>query len=234
MIELYDAARLTVKRDRSLPIAAGVLLSTAGLMAAYTAFLHLQLGQTLERSQELQSRLAALGSPARGETAKAGNSPRTALLADLQRQAELLEREVVNGGLPVGTASGDNWDTTPTPAEWMAVLAALAQADASLQKVDIERSGHVRIEGLATSPKALNALVQAWEQQDAVAFVQARSIEVKQEKLPAPYLRFQLRGTPVPAVASTLPAAGKAPGRAASGAISASSAASAARAEAQP
>lgn len=199
MIELYDTTRLTIKHDRSLPLAAGVLALTAGLMAAYTAFLHLQLNQTLQHTQVLQGQLAALGTPARGETTKASASPRAALVADLQLQAEQLEREVAQAGLPISTTQGPAADSALKPSQWMTVLAALTQTETSLQKVDVESSGAVRLEGLATSPQALNELVQAWEKQDAVAFVQARSINVKQEKGPPPLLRFQLQGTPVPA-----------------------------------
>lgn len=208
MIELFDAARLTIKRDRTLAVAGGTLLLTASVMATYTGYLQFQLRSTQHRTQQLQTQLAALDIPVRASPKSAPSAPRAALVADLQRQAEQLERDAAATGAP---HNADVPDPAPTPAQWMEHLGALAQADTSLQKVDIERSGSARIEGLATSPQALNALVQAWEKQDGLAHLQPRSIDIKQEKLPAPFLRFQLRATPapgpVPAVVAPLPSA---------------------------
>ena len=127
-------------------------------------------------------------------------------MADLQRQAEQLEREARHADAPAEHTPAAG---TPTAAQWMDHLAALTLAETSLQKVDIERGGSARIEGLATSPQALNALVQAWQKQDGLALLQPRSIEVKHEKLPASFLRFQLRATPLP------PAPGRTAARAA-------------------
>ena len=141
-------------------------------------------------------------------------------MADLQRQAEQMERDAASAGLHSGATEADV--KTPTPTQWMEHLGALTQADTSLQKVDIERSGSARIEGLAASPQALSALVQAWEKQDGLAHLLPRSIAIKQEKLPAPYLRFQLRATPVVAAAVAAPPA------------AASATATATAAEAQP
>jgi hypothetical protein len=204
VIELFDAARLTVKRDHTLAAAGGVLLVTASLMAAYTAFLQVQLRSTLSRTQELQGQLAALVAPAHTSAAGKSPTPQAALVVDLQRQAEQLEREAELARLPARAAGAEAADGSPTPAQWMDVLAALTQAETSLQKVEIERSGNARIEGLASSPQALNTLVQAWERQGAVSRLSPRTMEVKQEKQPAPFLRFQLRAAPVP-VATTAP-----------------------------
>lgn len=203
MIELFDASRLVVKRDHTLALACSTLLLVAGVMAAYSAFLQVQLHSTKSRTQALQAQLAALdtaASPAASKSAAA--APRDALMADLQRQAEQMERDATHAGL---RNTPNVVDKTPTPVQWMEHLAALVQADTSLQKVDIERSGSARIEGLATSPQALNALVQAWEKQPGLALLQPRSIDIKQEKLPAPFLRFQLRATPLPATAAATP-----------------------------
>ena len=217
MIELFDATRLTIKRDHTLTVASSTLLLAAGLMAAYTAFLQVQLRGALNRTQDLHSQLAALdttGSAATKAAKAAPASPRAALMADLQRQAEQMERDAASAGLHSDPTETD--EKTPTPAQWMEHLGALTQADTSLQKVDIERSGSARIEGLATSPQALSALVQAWEKQGGLAHLLPRSIDVKQEKLPAPFLRFQLRATPVPAAAPAAPrAAANAPATAA-------------------
>lgn len=199
MIELYDAARLTVKRDHTLAVVGSTLLVTAGLMAAYTTFLQVQLSGTRTRTQELQAQLASLDKPTPAGARSAAASPRAALVADLQRQAETLERVAADARPGPGA---DAPDRAPTPAQWMEHLGALTQPDTALQKVDIERSGSARLEGLATSPQALNDLVQAWERQDGLSHLLPRSIDVKQEKLPAPFLRFQLRATPAPAAAA--------------------------------
>ena len=204
MIELYDPARLTVKRDHTLAAAGGTLLVTAGVMAAYTAFLQLKLSSTHTRTHQLQAQLASLDGPARAGARPANASPRAALVADLQRQAETLEQLAAQASQNHGPEFADK---APTASQWMAHLSALTQPETTLQKVDIERSGSARLEGLATSPQALGALVQAWEKQDALSHLLPRSIEIKQEKLPVPYLRFQLRATPAPAAAAAAPAA---------------------------
>ena len=198
MIELFDAARLTIKRDHTLAVAGGTLLFTAGVMAAYTGFLHLQLRHSENTTQALQNQLAALATPA--GAGKAAASPRAALVADLRRQAEQLEREAAINSAYGGPGSSEQ---LLSPAQWMHSLGALAQTDTSLQKVDVDRSGSARIEGLATHPQALNKLVQAWERQELLAQVQPRTLDIRQEKLPAPFLRFQLRATPAAASPST-------------------------------
>lgn len=202
MIELFDSSRLTVKRDHTLAALGSTLLVISGLMAAYTAYLQVQLSSTQNRTQNLQAELAALDSGGRGAGKTAPTSPRAALVADLQRQAEQMERVAMltrtASGNPSGTSTAD---TAPTPAQWMDHLSALTQADTSLQKVDIERDGSARIEGLASSPQALNTLVQAWEKEDGLAHLQPRSIDIKHEKSTASFLRFQLRATPAPAKA---------------------------------
>lgn len=198
MIELYDAERLTIKRDHSLAAASFTLLFTASVMAAYTGFLHLQLRQAETSTQELQTQLAALATPA-GLNKAAAPSPRATLVAELRRQAEQLERDAAinsaygGGGGAGGTGSGE---ALLSPAQWMHSLAALAQADTSLQKVDVDRSGSARIEGLASHPQALNNLVQAWEKHESLALVLPRGLEIRQEKGAAPLLRFQLRAAP--------------------------------------
>lgn len=210
MIELFDSSRLTVKRDHTLAALGSTLLVVSGLMAAYTAYLQVQLNSTQNRTQNLQAELAALDSGGRGAGKTAPTSPRAALVADLQRQAEQMERVAMltrtasgnSSSNPSGNPSGTSTaDTAPTPAQWMDHLSALTQADTSLQKVDIERDGSARIEGLASSPQALNTLVQAWEKEDGLAHLQPRSIDIKHEKSTASFLRFQLRATPAPAKA---------------------------------
>lgn len=212
MIELFDASRLTVKHDRTLALAVAVLALAGGAMAAHTGFLHVQLKNTQARTQELQERLAALDGNGRAPTGKAAASPRAALVADLQRQTERMEQAATNTGLAAGSPSNEGPERGPRPSQWMDLLVSLARVDTSLQKVDIERSGGTRFEGLAASPQALNALVQAWEQQDSMTHLQTRSIEVKQEKLPAPFLRFLWRATPVPAAAAAAAASASAAG----------------------
>ena len=192
MIELYDAARLHIKRDRSLAAATFTLLFTTSVMAAYTGFLHLQLRYAEASTQTLQGQLAALAAPA-GAGKGGAASPRATLIAELRRQAEQLERDAAINSAYSGPGSGDQ---LLSPAQWMHSLGTLAQADTSLQKVDVDRAGSARIEGLATHTQALNNLVRAWENQEQLAPVQPRTLEIRQEKGPAPFLRFQLRASP--------------------------------------
>ena len=103
MIELFDSSRLVVKRDHSLAAGGAVLLATAGLMAAYAGFLHIQLRSSQSSAKELQNQLAALSTTTRAPNDKAA-APRAALLDDLQRQAEQLEREAEQAALLPKTA----------------------------------------------------------------------------------------------------------------------------------
>jgi Tfp pilus assembly protein PilN len=205
VIELYDSSRLTIKRDHTMVALGSTLLVVSGAMAAYTAYLQLHLRSTHERTQQLQAQLAAQDNPARNSAApaQASNAPRAALVADLRRQAEQMEREASLARAPHSSSSGD---ALPTPARWMVHLGELTRPDTSLQKIDIERGGGATIEGLATSPQALNALVQNWEKDRGLAHLQPRSIDIKHEKSPAPFLRFQLRATPAPTAPSLYPA----------------------------
>ena len=77
MIELYDAARLSIRRDHTLVIAGSTLLVAAGLMGAYTVFLQLQLTSARQRTQTLQADLTGVDTAGRpAATRKDGDSGR--------------------------------------------------------------------------------------------------------------------------------------------------------------
>ncbi len=198
MIELYDAARLVKRRDLSLPVTALLLLLCATAMASYAQLLHGRLQRVQADLQEMQNLVA--------HNAAAPSTPRVPL-SELLRQAEQLEREASMDGQavgpsiqPAGPGAGSAVDerdpAQPLRAsQWLHRLGLLAQPDVSLQKVEVERSGAVRVEGVAAHADALNNFVQTWERQDELARLQPRSIEVKQERTPSQLLRFHLRAT---------------------------------------
>lgn len=182
MIELFDAERLLPRRDPSLPLAALALLLGLGGMGAYAWTLQTRLEAAQAGQLSLQRQLLqAQGTP----------PPTAALVADLQRQALQLEAAV---SAAHQAASGDGTSAS----SWLDRLGLLASSDVSLSRIDIDRAGAVRIEGMAQSPQAVNGFVQAWSAQQRYAPMLARSIEVKQDKFAAPQLSFSMRATAAP------------------------------------
>lgn len=195
MIELFDPARLERRRDPWM-IGSGVVLVLAVVgMGVWAVTLQARLQDLKAQTRELEARL-------KREAERPAGLPAQALLADLAARAQKLEAEVAAAGGPVEGA------VVISPVQWMDRLSALGSREVSLQKIEIDRSGSVRLEGLAASPAALSALVQAWERQEQFATLPPRSFEVKQERAEsgagaagaqvggaqaASHLRFQLR-----------------------------------------
>lgn len=178
MIELYSPERLTSRAGRNVRIGGG--LAAAGIVAlgVHGAWLvHQLVGEQTQR-QDLQAQLALLN---RKSALAPGPTP--ALIADLRRQAERLEAELVAQGEPGG-------DDALTPVAWLTRLDALASSELSLVRIEIERAGSARIEGQARTPQALSSFVQAWEGQGAQ--LPARTIDIRQDPHDAPVLRFAL------------------------------------------
>jgi hypothetical protein len=189
MIELFDAARLIPRRDYSLPLAAAAVLLVLAAAGTYGWSLQTRLADVERQRAELQQRVQQLrGLPA----------PSSALLADLQRETERLEAE--------GRADPRHaMASAPPPSQWMLRMADLGSAEVSLSKIEVERGGAVRIEGLAASPQAVSRFLQHWDRtQPSATPVPARAIDVRQDPATAPLLTFKLRAT---APAPTLPAA---------------------------
>lgn len=180
MIELYDAARLVPRRDHSLPLAAAVLLLAVGGLGSWGWKLQTRLAAAEQQRAELQQRLQLL----RGQTA-----PSSALLADLQREAERLEAEGLAD--PQATMAPG-----PSPSQWMLRMADLGSPEVSLSKIEVDRAGAVRIEGMASSAQAVSRLLQQWDHvQQPAQPVPARAVDVRQDPASAPLLRFSLRAT---------------------------------------
>lgn len=178
MIELFDADRLLPKRDWSLLRAGGALAAVALGMGVYGWMLgdRLRAGEA-ERNQ-LRQRLQA---------AQPASAASPTLLADLEREAQRLEAEAA-------LATGTDAPAAPRPAQWMMRMADLATSDVSLSRIEIDRAGAVRIEGLAASPQAVSRFLQAWDRQHAQnPPAPARALEVRQDPAAAPNLRFSLR-----------------------------------------
>lgn len=187
MIELFDAARLSPKRDHSLVLLALTLAAGAGALAVYAGQLQQQLRAESARKVQLEGQL---------RQAKArSNAPTGALIADLQRELQLAEGELAAARPRDGTidANGDGTgEELPTPAAWLDRLAALGTPDLSLARVDVDARGGARIEGLATSAQAVSSFVQAFSRHEARVGLKPRAVELKQDKANAALLRFQL------------------------------------------
>lgn len=201
MIELYDAALLEHRRDWTLPAFALVLAVGAGSLSAWGWTLHGQWRQAEARNGALRAQI---------DRRPAQAAPAAALLADLERRAQLMEARLV---VQEPAAA----DTVLRPSAWLERLGSLSSDGVSLSRVEVERSGATRIEGVATDPAAANRFVQAFARQESDTALRARSIELRQDKAQAPYLRFALRASaPGPAVperpatASTVEAAASA------------------------
>lgn len=191
MIELYDADRLLTRRDHSLRVTALLLLLSTAAVASYAQIQYSRLQRLQAELKELQDRVAQRSAAAAAPVASAAS----AALADLLRQAEQMERDAALGGPYSPTETEGERAEVLRASQWLQRLGLLAQPDVSLHKVEVQRSGAVRVEGLASHTEALNNFVQAWERQDELAQLQPRSIEVKQERLPSQGLRFHLLAT---------------------------------------
>lgn len=193
MIELFDAARLATRRDHSPAICVGVLALGAATISVYAYALQ-------QRLRGAEAQRVALQTQLENTQPKAQLNP--ALVADMQRQAEALEAQ-----LKLTTAAATTALDGLRPSTWLERLGTLGSSELSLAKVELDRSGAARIEGLATTPAAVSAFVQAFAAQNRQAPLQARAIELRQEKAMAPYLRFVMRANPPPPAARTLPTA---------------------------
>ena len=179
MIELFDAAKLLPKRDHTLWIAPLILLSGAAGMTHYAGGLQQRAKEMDAQQASLEKQLAAVkGLPV----------PSAAGLSELHAQVEKLEGEVAAAN-QAAAANG------PVASQWLDRLALLAAADISLSKIEVERTGGTRIEGLARSPQAVAGFVQAFSTQDKHSPAQPRSIEVRHDKATAQQVNFTLRAT---------------------------------------
>lgn len=174
MIELYDATRLEPRRDPVLRWAPLLALAAFGAYGAHAASLQLKLQRNDAELKALQARLAAAPGAAKATPA---------LAADLQRQVEAAEAAAAPASAPAG----------PSPAHWMALLEQLGRPDASLDKVQIDRSGTVRIEGRARHPQAVADFVNGWDRLQAVSALGPRAVELREDRQAAPLLRFQMQ-----------------------------------------
>lgn len=191
MIELYDAALLEPRRDWTLPAFALALAVGTGAISAW--------GWTLQGQwREAETRNAALRTQLNRKPAHP--APAAALLADLERQAQLIEARLV---VQEPAAA----DAALRPSAWLQRLATLTTTGVSVARVEVDRSGATRIDGLATDAASANGFVQAFARQEADTTLRARSIELRQDKAQAPYLRFSLRASAPGPAAPERPAA---------------------------
>ena len=182
MIELFDASRLLPRRDHSLALVVLVLALTAGGMSVYAQQLQVKLRAADAEKQTLTASL---------RQAQARPLPSRSLLTDLAQQLHKLEADST-------LAQGAGVSESLAASSWLARVHTLGQAELSLSKIDIERHGGARFEGLAHSAQAVSGFVQAFSAQERQSQVQARSIEVRHDKTSAPYLRFVVRASATP------------------------------------
>lgn len=201
MIELYDATLLEPRRDWTLPVFALALAVGASSLSAWGWTLHGQWRQAEAGNAALRAQIDRRPTQA---------APAAAILADLERRAQLMEARLV-AHEPAAA------DTAMRPSSWLQRLGSLSSDGVSLARVEVDRSGATRIEGVATDAAAANRFVQAFARQESNTALRARSIELRQDKTQAPYLRFALRASAPgpataerPAAASTVEAAASA------------------------
>ena len=177
MIELYDAGRLQPRQSQAWPWAAAAVLLTAVGLGAYGWSLHTRLAEAEQLRDEWQLRLKA---------AQTQSAPSAAVLSDLQLQVQRLEAE--------GQADPQrNVAPGPLPSQWLQRLGELGSADISLSRVELERGGAVRLEGLAATPQSVSRLLQQWDRnQPPASPMPARAIDVRQDLATAPLLTFKL------------------------------------------
>lgn len=202
MIELFDAEQLLPRRDWSAPAALAMLGAGSAVMFVYAQSLQTQLASSQATRVQMEGRLAK---------AKADVPPDAGLVEDLKRQALLIETQLHG-------IADENSTRVLAPSQWVQRIAALGNAEISLLKIEVDRQGRARIEGMATSPQAVSAFVQAWGAQDRMAGVPPRTIELRQDKTNANLLRFTLNAhmpkpgsvaAPAPSGGSAVPVAGK-------------------------
>jgi hypothetical protein len=172
VIELFDANRLLPRRDHSLSIAGGVLALGVLALGGHVVLMNNEVRQlqTQARQQEAELARMKLAEP----------PPAPALVAELEAQARVLEAEVA-------AATGG------APSQWLERLDALSSTEVGLSRIEIDRAGSARIEGVARTPQAMSGYVQAWEAQQVPSPMRARAIEVRPDDKAAPLLRFQMR-----------------------------------------
>lgn len=197
MIELFDGQRLLPRRDHSPTLAAGVLVLGAGLIAMQALTMQHQLAQTRHQAQALKALLD------QRTAAEASLKPPSAeILADLRRQAERLEAEV--------TPSAGSQAAQRLPSEWLGALAEIATREVGVTKAEIARDGTAILEGQALDTRSVTAFLSAWERHPRFSGLQARALELREDKDQPGLLRFVLRTVPnesVPSVAArTAPA----------------------------
>lgn len=170
-VELFDRDRLRPRRRWPLaPQALPALAVLAGALAWGAISQH----ELKSVRAEVQSTRAQLAQLQVAETTRAGESGTAARLALTQR-AERLEAELAAlDPVPRQAAS------QPLPSGWMARLETLAAPQTSLTRVEIDRSGAARVEGVAVDAQAVSRFVSAWSSQDAMAALPPRALDVQQ------------------------------------------------------
>jgi hypothetical protein len=183
MIELFDGARLLPKRDHTLLFAGGVLVLGLGLMGLHGASLQHQLAQAASQNLVLKTVTA------QQQAAEANlRSVSPELLADLRRQAEKLEAEV--------TPSSNSEASRMPPSRWLAALGELSSSEVGVVKAEVSRDGTAVLEGQALSPRAVTGYMGAWEKHPDFASLQAKSLELREDRDRPGLLRFVLRTVP--------------------------------------
>ena len=207
MIELYDAARLQRKVDRSLLLAGGLLAVVMLGLGAHSFSLHTRQQALGKEFQALELKLKAIPEQ---------RVPSTAMLEELQRQVAQWEAQA-------GPATASSEVALPASG-WMAALADLASTEVSLTRVEIDRNGSAQVEGLARSAQGVSALTQRWAAHEALQTMRTQTLELKQEKAGEPLLKFHLlasvsRRSPSPSQTQALEAQAAAPAASAAPAV---------------
>lgn len=171
LVELFDADRLRPpSRWTALHPALLPVLAVAGTAVwGYSSHAELQLVRAQRQGADAQlTRLEALSNTAQGQAAMAN------------RQAMIQRADRLEAELAALDVAPDNTTVSLPPSGWLSRLERLGGPRISLTKIEIDRGGAARVEGMALDAQAVSNFVGAWTSHEAMAAFPPRALDVQQ------------------------------------------------------
>ncbi len=171
LIELFDAERLRPRRRVNWIHPAALPALALVSVAAWGWDHHAELKQLRAQRQATDAQIAQLQTVANPAGAEAALANRQAL----RQSAERLEAE-----LAALDESAQARTVSLPPSGWLARLERLAAPGISLTRVEIDRGGGARVEGMAVDAQAVSSFVNAWSSHEAMAALPPRALDVQE------------------------------------------------------